>query len=102
MNVYELWETEPRFALVATLAVKSDVQSVVISPASKFLSVSCVDGCVEVYSIPDRPLPPHIDNVDSSVVGKMEPVAEEQELAEVEEGEEGNVIVIAAEVVLTK
>ena len=77
-------ETEPRFTLVATLAVKSDVHSVVISPASKYLSVSCVDGCVEAYSIPDRPLPPHIDNVDSSVVGKMEPVAEEQELAEVE------------------
>ena len=92
VNIYELWETEPRFTLVATLAVKSDVHSVVISPASKYLSVSCVDGCVEVYSIPDRPLPPHIDNVDSSVVGKMEPVAEEQELAEVEEGEEGNVV----------
>ena len=36
MNIYELWETEPRFTLVATLAVKSDVHSVVISPASKF------------------------------------------------------------------
>ena len=67
LNVYELWKLNPD-CVGGNLAVKSDVQSVVLSQ-QKFLSVSCVDGCVEVYSIPiDRYH--HIDNVIAQLSGK--------------------------------
>ena len=91
VHVYEIWESEPMFALVATLSVDREVDSVVLSPAARFLSVSLVDGSVQVYSIPNRPLPLEDVSPELSGIGQMEPVVEEQEMTEMgEEGKEGN------------
>ena len=87
VHVYEIWESEPMFALVATLSVDREVDSVVLSPAARFLSVSLVDGSVQVYSIPNRPLPLEDVSPELSGIGQMEPVVEEQEMTEMGEEE---------------